>query len=367
MVDIYYICVMDVNQSKINSIFGERLKTARKMAGFSLQVLSDNLGNLVTKQALSKYEQGHMLPDGHVLIALARALHVTIDYFYNSPEVLVELRNIEYRKRARFTKTEQKGIETKAIDFLERYFELENLLQNKSKFSLKLVNKRISNSEEVEVAAREFRKQLNLGDAPIFSVFELLEDNGCKVFEVSASMDFDGMNADANGEPIVIINEHFSVERKRFSALHEIAHYLLEFEENLEHKTMENLCHQFAGAVLFPKERFIQEVAAHRLKFSLNELVLLKEYWGVSIKAIIVRARTLGVISQNVYVDLLKAYNRRSYNQNEPGVYPVPERAIRFKQLLLRAVAENVVSLNYAASLANMKVSELRDEFDLMK
>lgn len=358
---------MNVNQNKVDSIFGERLKTARKMTGMSLQTLADRLGNLVTKQALSKYENGQMAPDGHVLIALSRALKVTIDYFYNSPEVQVELKNVEYRKRVRFTKTEQKALEAKTTDFLERYFELENLIQDKSVFDVNLKNKKISNGEQVEAAAEEFRKKLRLGEGPIFSVFELLEDKGCKVFEVEVSEAFDGMNADANGEPVVVINKLFNVERKRFSALHETAHYLLEFDSSIEHKFMEKLCHQFAGAVLFPKSRFIEEVSAHRLMFSLNELVLLKEYWGISIKAIIVRARTLGVISQNVYVDLLKAYNRRGYNRNEPGSYPVPEKAIRFKQLLLRAVAEEIISLNHAASLANVKVSQLRDEFELMK
>ena len=42
--------------------FGNRLKLARKMAGISLQELSDQLGNVVTKQALNRYELGEMNP-----------------------------------------------------------------------------------------------------------------------------------------------------------------------------------------------------------------------------------------------------------------------------------------------------------------
>ena len=61
--------------------FGNRLKLARKMAGMSLQELSDALGNKVTKQALNKYELGEMKPTSEVLLALSKTLKVKPDYF----------------------------------------------------------------------------------------------------------------------------------------------------------------------------------------------------------------------------------------------------------------------------------------------
>ena len=64
-----------------NNTFGTRLKLARKMAGMSLQDLSDALINKVTKQALSKYEQGEMNPTSEVLLSIAKALRLKPDYF----------------------------------------------------------------------------------------------------------------------------------------------------------------------------------------------------------------------------------------------------------------------------------------------
>ncbi len=56
--------------------FGARLRAARKMAGMSMEDLAGKLGGLVTKQAISKYEQGQMLPSPDVLEKLVEVLKI---------------------------------------------------------------------------------------------------------------------------------------------------------------------------------------------------------------------------------------------------------------------------------------------------
>ncbi len=56
--------------------FGARLRAARKMAGLSMEDLAVKLGGLVTKQAISKYEQGRMMPSPEVLEKLVAALKI---------------------------------------------------------------------------------------------------------------------------------------------------------------------------------------------------------------------------------------------------------------------------------------------------
>ncbi|NTV82284.1 MAG: helix-turn-helix transcriptional regulator, partial [Candidatus Aminicenantes bacterium] len=46
--------------------FGVRLRAARKMAGMSMEDLAAKLGGRVTKQAISKYEKGRMMPSPEV-------------------------------------------------------------------------------------------------------------------------------------------------------------------------------------------------------------------------------------------------------------------------------------------------------------
>lgn len=64
-----------------NDIFSRRLRQARMMKGFSLEKLSQCVTPAITRQAINKYEKGLMMPDSRVLIALAAALGVKIDYF----------------------------------------------------------------------------------------------------------------------------------------------------------------------------------------------------------------------------------------------------------------------------------------------
>ena len=82
MVDISNKIIKFVNQigammkKQVNDIFSRRLRQARLMKGFSLEKLSQ----VVTPAV--KYEKGLMMPDSRVLIALAAALGVKIDYFF---------------------------------------------------------------------------------------------------------------------------------------------------------------------------------------------------------------------------------------------------------------------------------------------
>jgi Zn-dependent peptidase ImmA (M78 family)/transcriptional regulator with XRE-family HTH domain len=57
--------------------FGARLRAARKMAGLSMEDLAWRLGGLVTKQAISKYEQGRMMPSPEVLEKLVEVLKIS--------------------------------------------------------------------------------------------------------------------------------------------------------------------------------------------------------------------------------------------------------------------------------------------------
>jgi Zn-dependent peptidase ImmA (M78 family)/transcriptional regulator with XRE-family HTH domain len=56
--------------------FGIRLRAARKMAGLSMEELAAKLGGRVTKQAISKYETGQMMPSPEVLAELLEALKI---------------------------------------------------------------------------------------------------------------------------------------------------------------------------------------------------------------------------------------------------------------------------------------------------
>lgn len=341
--------------------FGSRLSGARRMAGLSLQQLSDQLGNVVTKQSLNKYEQGVMKPDSELLIKIANTLGVTVDYFFR--EHSVELVGVEFRKKSKLTKTQETSVKEKTIDFLERYFELENILAVSSNFVNPLSDNTISNAQDIEDKSLELRSAWELGLNPISNVIEMLEDNNIKVFEIEAPDSFDGLSAHVNGKPIIVVNKNFDLVRRRFTALHELAHIILNFDSSIDEKQIEKYCHAFAGAFLIPKKRFLEEFTRHRIHISLEELKHVKSYYGISMQAIMARAKNLNVISDLVYKDFSINFSMMGYRKNEPGNYTGIEDSMRFKQLLYRAAAEEMISLSKAASLNNQNLSQFRKSF----
>ena len=62
--------------SEVLNVFAQRLKQARILKKISMDQLVAMIGNIVTKQAISKYESAKMMPNSTVLVALATALDV---------------------------------------------------------------------------------------------------------------------------------------------------------------------------------------------------------------------------------------------------------------------------------------------------
>ena len=107
-------------------MLGQRLKLARSAAGLSLRGLEERIGNRVTAQAIGKYERDESMPSSGVLIALADALSVSVDYLVGDQEMALE--SLEFRKKSLTSKREEMQVEAKILHLLERYLMVEEFL-----------------------------------------------------------------------------------------------------------------------------------------------------------------------------------------------------------------------------------------------
>jgi Zn-dependent peptidase ImmA (M78 family) len=341
--------------SSVNIDLSERLFTARRMSGLSLQGLSDKIQNRVSRQAIHQFEQGKSKPEADTLLDLANALNVRLDFFYRNSAITFE--KLEYRKKVKLSKSEEIAIQETAKDRLDRYFELEELTNAHLSFTNPIEGFIVKNLEDIEIAAERVRAAWNLGLKPIPCVIEMLEEKGIKVLEVDATDGFQGFSAEANAALVVVINANDDAFRKRFTAIHELAHILLKFEEGLD---VEKYCHAFSGAFLFPKPSVIEVFSGKRKKISFAELIQQKCYYGISIQAILMRLRNLDIIADSTYKGFIIWMNKAGYRTKEPGEYSGVEKAMRFSQLIYRAAVEEVISLSKAASLNNQSLTNFR-------
>jgi transcriptional regulator with XRE-family HTH domain len=109
------------------SMFGDRLKLARKRSGLSLRELAQRVEHAVTAQAISKYEGGKMYPSSSVLIGLAKALDVSLDFLMS--EQVLALSGVEFRKHSGATAAERALAESAVIDAVERHLALDEILE----------------------------------------------------------------------------------------------------------------------------------------------------------------------------------------------------------------------------------------------
>lgn len=344
--------------------FAERLKSARLMNGLSLQGLADKINNLITKQSLSKYELGQVIPDSEMIGILSEALGVRPDYFFS--EQVLEFGTIEFRKLESYPAKERTRIVEIAKDELGRYLELEQILGIETRFENPVSNISIQSFADIEKAALKLREAWGLGTGPLSNVIELLEDHHVKLLEIESTEEFDGFCTWVNGKniPLIVLNKaklNDAPDRKRFTALHELAHLILEVNHHPE-KQKEKFCHAFATAMLIPEERLRGELGGKRSKLSFHELAAIKQQYGISMQALVYRTKDLGLISDNYFRQFFAMFNQLGYRKNEPVAYEGAEHSNRFSQLLFRALAEDFISMSKAAALKNQKLAEFRKE-----
>ncbi|SDC50297.1 Zn-dependent peptidase ImmA, M78 family [Algoriphagus faecimaris] len=341
-----------------------RLKSARLMNGLSLQGLADKIDNRITKQSLSKYELGKVIPDSEMIGILSEALVVRPDYFFS--DQVLEIDIPENGKLSLFTAKERNRIVEIAKDELGRYLELEQILGIETRFDNPLSGVLIQSFEDIDKAAEKLREFWDLGTGPLSNVIELLEDHHVKVLEIESTEEFDGFCTWVNGKniPLIVLNKaklNDAPDRKRFTALHELAHLILEVNHHPE-KEKEKFCHAFATAMLIPEERLRIELGGKRSRLSFHELAAIKQQYGISMQALVYRAKDLGLISDNYFRQFYAMFNQLGYRKNEPVAYEGAEHSNRFSQLLFRALAEDFISMSKAASLKNQKLAEFRKE-----
>jgi Zn-dependent peptidase ImmA (M78 family)/DNA-binding XRE family transcriptional regulator len=349
----------DMNDPK--QTFARRLTQARKMRGLSLRALAEKLEGRVSYNALHKYEKGVMMPDSSVLIALADVLNQDVDNFFR--ETTLELQGLQFRKASRLGAKEEESIREQAVDFFERYQEIEALLGIARQFKNPLANLAIRSGADAEEAAAKLRDDWRLGEDPLPNVREMLESKGIMMFEVDAPESFNGFAGHADGHPAIVLAKWLDrdLPRKRFTALHEVGHLLLKLPDRMQLKEQEAICHRFAGAMLMPQRVFIAEFGGHRQHVSLTELVSLKARYGMSIAAIMHRALDLELVTPALYKRYCILSRQKGWHKKEPGEYAGRESSARFEHLVVRAAVEAVISESKGAALLNEPFVDFRE------
>lgn len=378
---------------QIRQDFPKRLQNARKICGFSQAELATQMGNLakdmpyiykgVSSTAIERYEKGIMFPESDkIMVTLAMALKTNVYDLIRPFTVEVDCSKFEFRKKAKLGKKAIEAIKLKIQQHIEKYVEIERIANAEMKFDIDIVSDILVKDEtSARQAAMKLRKIWKLGMGPLSQPILILESYGVKVIEVEEDPElFDGTSNVVEGIPVLVLNKkdnnspdskyQNNEERRRLTLFHELGHQVMHFSEEVDDKRKEDLCNVFASEMLIPSDTFINIFGNKRSMISSWELKDVQREFGISVRALMMKAVQLGVVSTNRYKWFCITLNKK---ENQAFREKLDETAIstqhtsRFARLVYRSLASEVITTSKAAQLLDIPVTKVKENicFDL--
>lgn len=332
-------------------MLGDRLKLARKKSGLSMDALVAELGGVISKQSLSKYERNQMMPGSRVLSRLSQVLDVSLEFLMSSE--VVALDGVDFRSKSNTNAKDRAQVEATVIEHAERYLAIEEILGEEVGVWEDPEQVVIRTEADADAVAARYRKEWRLGLDPIPDVTALLEDLGFKVLMLKLQEKVSGLTCfvkrqSVSDVPVIVVNANMNVERRRMTLAHELFHRLTQVPAGTE-VSEERLMNRCAGAFLMPRPNIVAELAKGRANISYQEFCSVKHRFGVSITALIVRLGQIGVLDESSVSRLFRG-PAREWRHTEPDPIQEPagsmlERPQRFERLCYHAFAEQYISL----------------------
>lgn len=350
---------------------GARLTEARVAAALSATQLAEALG--LSAQSISKYENGKQTPQLETLHLIARHLGMPATFFLkpkadsiSAPVFWRGSMSAPPSMKARAAV--RLAWMSEIVDYLSGFFDFPAL--NVPRIDVPSID--TAGLSFVEDAAAELRRHWKIVPGPMPDCIEKLEANGVLVSRIHVLAEkldaFSQWSEAANVPYVVLSRDKASACRQRFDALHELGHMVLHrgidprrLDDRQSYKTLETQAHRFACALLLPEKEFLDELYSP----SLDGFLALKERWGASVAAMIVRCSDLGILNDQQERTMWINYNRRGWRKGEPLDGKIekesPSLIRRSFELLLDEKVQSVSDIKRALPFPISDLEELAD------
>ncbi len=337
-------------------IYGERLRQARELRGFTQTELAERLG--INQSTIAYIENGRLSPSVELVNSISLQTGFPPAFFRQAPTGEFSLGSLLFRSRASTTIKD----ETTVRRYGQTILELVEFLMSKVK-PIKLRLPMLDEYDSPEDAAKLTRAALGLSpDTPIRNLTHTLELAGIVVIALPVAIsDIDAFSLWASrpaAKPLIVVSDGWPGDRVRFNLAHELGHLVLHQSMAGSLKEVEREANRFAGELLLPDVAAKEELV---LPITLSTLAEMKLRWGMSMQSTIMKAHDLRLITDRQKTYLFQQMSSRGWRKQEPAHLAIPiERPRALRQL---AEARYGIPINHEqlAADACLPVAFVRD------
>lgn len=339
-----------MSRNGIQGFRSERLSQILAVRRLNQGQLASLVG--VSPATISKWRSGTQAPERGALDRLASVVNVSSEWF--TRPINSKISTPLFRSNASAHTTARRMLETRLEWAQEIALSLAEFVDYPF---LNLPTREFKEPDEItpdeiELAANECRDLWQIGRMAIEDLALAVESAGVILIrEETGVSKIEGLSAwsDVLERPLILLSaDKDNGYRSRFDLAHELGHLILHKHiprptERDRYKQLEKQAHYFAGAFLLPAETFADEV---RTPTTLDDLLLLKRRWGISVAAIVMRLHALKILDDDGKQLLFKRRSTRWGAKAEPGDGDrAPERPRLLNRTIDLLVNEGVIPL----------------------
>jgi len=351
---------------------GLRLAEARRARRMTATDLADITN--ISIQSISKYENEHNTPQHDAVARLADTLRMPKQYFFRKISS-ADSKPVFWRSKmsAQSSDLDRALVRLEwmkeIIDYLGSYFDFPEL----DLPSLQIPDDPLDITEDnIEEYAKAVRDYWGVGKGPMSNVIEKIEESGVLVSRIhvrAEKVDAFSQWSDKFQIPFIVLSrDKASAARQRFDVLHELFHILAHknitqktLNDRAKYKKLEKQADMFAGFMLLPEQDFAEELYSP----TLDGMLSLKEHWGTSVAAMIMRCKSMGVLDETALRRTWINYNRRGWRKGEPFdgkmTKETPHLIKRGFEMLMENEIQSVTDITKALPFPVEDLEELAD------
>jgi len=309
-------------------IYGERIKQIRELMGWTQKDASKQLG--VSQPLMAKVEGDRVHAPDQLVENLSMISGFSRAFFSREPESDFPAGSLLFRAHAVMTVKEA----AEMYRYAQITFGVFRTMLTKRNFKPFPLNLPVGVSSDPREAASVTRSELGLSpDRPIPNLTNALEKAGILILALPKPFEhreaFSLWAGFDRSRPVIVLAGGKVGDRLRMNIAHELGHLVMHKPIVNPVREIEEQAFQFAAEFLMPANRMRLEI---NTPVNLDTFASLKQRWGVSIAALIVRARDLEIIKQRKYAELFQQLSARGWRMREPRMFDVAiekPRAIR--------------------------------------